>query len=87
VAPIPAFPSRPPNRFYFLFGTPIVTQKKDVADLELTERQYKELKAGVTDGITYLLKKREGDPYKDFLPRVLYEASWGGKSQAPTFKP
>ena len=43
-------------------------------------------KAGVENGIAYLLRERERDPYKEFLPRLLYEATWGGK-QAPTFKP
>ena len=36
-------------------------------------------------GIQFLLEGRERDPYKDLVPRLLYEASWGGKQQAPTF--
>ena len=44
------------------------------------------MKSEVEAGISYLLKQREHDPYKDFAPRALYEASWGGKV-APTFKP
>ena len=39
----------------------------------------------VEAGIQFLKAGRERDPYKDALPRLLYEASWGGK-QAPTFK-
>eukprot|EP00959_Pyramimonas_sp_CCMP1952_P006140 128559-Pyramimonas_sp.AAC.1 len=61
VAPIPKFPSRPPNRFYFLFGKPIVTKKADLDNPELAARQYAELKAGVEGGISYLLEKRESD--------------------------
>lgn len=44
-----------------------------------------QVKGEVEDGISWLLRNRERDPYKDALPRLLYEASWGGK-QAPTFK-
>lgn len=36
-------------------------------------------------GIQYLLQKREADPYKDPLPRWLYEVASGGKP-APTFR-
>jgi hypothetical protein len=43
-----------------------------------------QVKAEVEAGIQYLLKKREQDPYKEFVPRLVYEASWGGKP-APTF--
>ena len=39
----------------------------------------------VAGHISWLQRKREMDPYKDFLPRIAYETSWGGK-QAPTFK-
>ena len=39
----------------------------------------------VAGHISWLRQRREADPYKDFLPRVAYEVSWGGK-QAPTFK-
>ena len=35
-------------------------------------------------GIQFLLEGRERDPYKDLIPRLVYERSWGGK-QAPTF--
>ena len=42
-------------------------------------------KQEVESHISWLQHKREYDPYADFLPRVAYEASWGGK-QAPTFK-
>ena len=41
--------------------------------------------ASCEDAIGWLLHERERDPYKDFLPRILYERGWGGKRQAPTF--
>lgn len=51
------------------------------------ERVYAEIKGEVEGGISYLLRKREQDPYRDFLWRTFYEASYGGKRQAPTFVP
>ena len=44
-----------------------------------------QVRGSVEGGIEYLLQKREADPYKDPLPRWLYEAASGGK-QAPTFR-
>jgi hypothetical protein len=35
----------------------------------------------------YLLRKRESDPFKGLLPRLLFEASWGGQKKAPSFEP
>jgi len=45
-----------------------------------------QVKGEVEGGIAYLLQQRERDPYRDFLPRTVYEASWGGR-QAPSFEP
>lgn len=42
-----------------------------------------QVKSEVETGIQYLLRKRETDPYKDFIPRAIYEASQ--RSQAPSF--
>ena len=44
-----------------------------------------QVKGSVESGIEYLLQKREADPYRDPLPRWLYEAASGGKP-APTFR-
>ncbi|KAK3239240.1 hypothetical protein CYMTET_50824 [Cymbomonas tetramitiformis] len=85
IAPIPA--PQTPGRYYFLFGTPIRTDPSMVKDGELAEDLYKKLKSGVEEGIEYLCTKRDEDPYSDFFKRLVYEASWGGTKQAPTFKP
>ncbi|CAI7863359.1 unnamed protein product, partial [Closterium sp. NIES-53] len=58
----------------------------------LTDQQaavalYAHVKGEVEAGIEYLLRKREEDPYADLGARLLYEATWGGERQAPTFKP
>lgn len=43
-----------------------------------------QVKGEVEAGISYLLRKRETDQYRHFLPRIIYETASGGR-QAPTF--
>jgi len=71
------------NRLYFKLGKPIRTSKDLVNDKEKCEEIYQEAKQGVEDGIMYLKQKRSQDPYKDLIPRVLYEQNTSRK--APTF--
>ncbi|KXZ52840.1 hypothetical protein GPECTOR_8g223 [Gonium pectorale] len=78
---------KPPARFYFLFGAPIPTDPRVGEDRAAVEALYGNVRHGVEGCLSYLLRKRDSDPYKDLLPRLAYEASWGGKRQAPTFKP
>jgi hypothetical protein len=40
----------------------------------------------VESSLSMLQRRRKDDPYKDFIPRMVFEASWGGR-QAPTFTP
>ncbi|GAQ80187.1 Esterase/lipase/thioesterase family protein [Klebsormidium nitens] len=88
IAPLPA--PKLPSRHYFLFGKPIVTRGMAEAgvgkDREQVKQLYSEVKAQLQGCIAYLLDKRAKDPYRDFIPRALYELTWGGK-QAPTFRP
>ncbi|KAI8467306.1 MAG: alpha/beta-hydrolase [Monoraphidium minutum] len=76
-----------PKRFYFLFGAPIETTPALASDREACQRLYRGVKGAVEGGMGYLLRKREADPYRELLPRLAYEASWGGGRQAPSFKP
>jgi hypothetical protein len=78
---------KPPARFYYLFGAPITTDPRDAKDRLAVSELYGRVRYEVEDCLGYLLRKREQDPYKDLLPRLLYEASWGGRRQAPTFTP
>ncbi|KAG2498570.1 hypothetical protein HYH03_003321 [Edaphochlamys debaryana] len=82
-------PSWPPSRFYFHFGKPVRTSPDMAKDREACDKVYGEVKSAVQDGITYLLRKREQDPYADFLTRMVYEANppFGPKRVAPTFEP
>jgi hypothetical protein len=76
-----------PRRFYFLFGAPIQTTPALAADRAACQQLYREVKGQVEGGLGYLLRRRESDPYRDLLPRLAYEASWGGQRQAPSFEP
>ncbi|KAI3428285.1 hypothetical protein D9Q98_006664 [Chlorella vulgaris] len=83
VAPL-AVPKLPPNRLYFLFQQPIQTSPEDVKDRERCDELYRQTKQSVQEGLSWLQQQRQRDPYKDFLPRQLYEAAYRGR-QAPTF--
>ena len=77
-------------------GFVVVTLQCDIVLAELQDELgspeaaaelYQHVKSEVEAGLDYLLKKREEDPYKDLVPRLIYEASWGDSRQAPTFEP
>lgn len=76
-----------PQRTYFIFRKPIPTSPELAADRAACQALYADIKQEVEDGLGYLLRSREADPYKELLPRLIYEASWGGKRQAPSFEP
>ncbi|CAI5457969.1 unnamed protein product [Closterium sp. Yama58-4] len=77
------------NRLYIKFGAPIRTagMREVLTDQQAAAALYAHVKGEVEAGIEYLLRKREEDPYADLGTRLVYEASWGGERQAPTFKP
>jgi len=77
----------PPPRMYFTYQKPIYTHelKDSLNDKQVVETLYQQVKAEIEAGISYLLNKRNEDAYQDFVPRILYEKTWG--KQAPTFKP
>jgi pimeloyl-ACP methyl ester carboxylesterase len=72
-----------PERNYFLFGTPFDTRELDIYNKKQCKVLYTDIKESVEDGLATLIKFRESDPYKEFVPRIVYEASSGG-IQAPT---
>lgn len=79
----PILVPRTPQRFYFRFMAPM-----DVADVDLNDEShvnsiYQDVYGEVGAGIDYLLEKRETDPFKELLPRLLYENATS--QQAPTF--
>ena len=74
-----------PARFYYLFKKPIFLSPDDANDRAACGKTYKAVKRDVEDSLYYLVKMRENDPNKDFVPRMIYESL--SKEQAPTFKP
>lgn len=56
-------------------------------DKQACDEVYREIKSSVEGGFEYLIQKRKEDPYKDLLPRVVYEFSRGEQRQAPSFEP
>ncbi|KAF2550162.1 hypothetical protein F2Q68_00033908 [Brassica cretica] len=48
-------------------------------------RVYVQVKSEVEQCIAYLKVKRESDPYRHLLPRLMYQASHGLSSEVPTF--
>eukprot|EP00798_Chlamydomonas_sp_ICE-L_P000388 gene388-1783_t len=73
-----------PARLYYKFQQPIQTTPEMLKDRDAAQAMYVKIKTEIEDGISYLLEKREEDPYKDLVPRMLNEASTG--VQAPTFE-
>jgi hypothetical protein len=43
------------------------------------------VKGGVDGGLSWLIRNRERDPYKDLVKRLAYEFAWGNTRTAPTF--
>ncbi|KAL0737606.1 hypothetical protein Bca4012_013816 [Brassica carinata] len=76
-----------PGRFYYYFGKPIETagKEQELKDKEKAQELYLQVKSEVEECIGYLKRKRESDPYRHLLPRVLYQASHGFSSEIPTF--
>uniref|UniRef100_A0A1J3DIS7 Acyltransferase-like protein, chloroplastic n=1 Tax=Noccaea caerulescens TaxID=107243 RepID=A0A1J3DIS7_NOCCA len=76
-----------PGRFYFYFGKPIDTagKEQELRDKKKAQELYLQVKSEVEQCIAYLKVKRESDPYRNLLPRILYQASHGFSSEIPTF--
>ncbi|CAA7041899.1 unnamed protein product [Microthlaspi erraticum] len=76
-----------PGRFYVYFGKPIETKgrEKELNDKEGAHEVYLQVKSEVERCMAYLKVKREGDPYRNIFPRLLYYLSHGFTSQIPTF--
>lgn len=77
--PHPTRSSRPP-----LPAHPPLTCLPALQDRERCDELYRATRQSVEDGLAWLQRQRQRDPYKDFLPRQLYEAAYRGR-QAPTF--
>lgn len=77
-----------PGRFYFLFGKPIETEgnELELRDREKARELYYHVKSEVENCISYLKEKRQSDPYRNLLQRLIYHAQQGFTSEVPTFE-
>lgn len=78
-----------PGRFYFIFGKPIETRgrEKELANKKNAQEVYLHVKSEAEGCIKYLKEKREEDPYRSILPRLLYRAVNARDAEIPTFEP
>jgi len=74
-----------PARQYYLFGKPIQLTPDIAQDKEKSAEIYNQFKVELETNISYLITKREEDPYKDFDKRIRYERR--NQKQAPSFDP
>ncbi|XVF13860.1 hypothetical protein REPUB_Repub09cG0005400 [Reevesia pubescens] len=77
-----------PGRFYYYFGKPIETEgrKQELRNREKSQELYLHVKSEVERCMAYLKEKREKDPYRNLLPRLLYQATHGFTDEVPTFE-
>lgn len=86
---IPGLLPKIPGRLYYLFGKPIPTKgkKEMLKDREKARELYLEIKSDVETSMSYLLKKREQDPYRSIVDRTVYRAFRAPMDQVPAFEP
>ncbi|KAK9678110.1 hypothetical protein RND81_11G188600 [Saponaria officinalis] len=77
-----------PGRLYYLFGKPIETKEREheLKDRQKAQEVYMEVKSEVEKCLAYLLEKRETDPYRTIMSRLLYLSIHGLSSEIPTFE-
>lgn len=78
-----------PGRFYYLFGKPIRTEGREnmLKDRENAKELYLQIQSEVEKNMAYLIKKREEDPYRGVVNRVLNQSLSTPVHQVPTFEP
>uniref|UniRef100_A0A2P2PJP6 Acyltransferase-like protein At1g54570ic n=1 Tax=Rhizophora mucronata TaxID=61149 RepID=A0A2P2PJP6_RHIMU len=86
---VPCLFPKVPGRFYYLFGKPIRTTRREeiLKDKESAKQLYMEIKSEVQHIIDYLLKKREEDPYRNIIDRSVYRAFHVLEPDVPAFDP
>ncbi|XP_023761225.1 phytyl ester synthase 1, chloroplastic [Lactuca sativa] len=86
---LPGLVPKVPGRFYYLFGKPIQTKGKEkmLKDRENAKELYMEIKSEVEKSMAYLIKKREEDPYRGIVNRLVNQPILTPVHQVPTFEP
>ncbi|KAK9071584.1 hypothetical protein SSX86_008012 [Deinandra increscens subsp. villosa] len=77
-----------PGRFYYLFGKPIRTEGREnmLKDKENAKELYMQIQSEVEKSMAYLIKKREKDPYRGVVDRVINQPLSTPVHQVPTFE-
>ncbi|KAI3860357.1 hypothetical protein MKX03_003529 [Papaver bracteatum] len=85
---VPGVLPKIPGRFYYLFGKPIETKgmKQELKDKDNANAMYLKIKSEVENIMSYLVKKREKDPYRGILQRTIYKAMKAPADQVPAFE-
>ncbi|KAK7827220.1 acyltransferase-like protein [Quercus suber] len=60
--------------------------KQELKDRDKAHELYLRVKSEVGRWLAYLKEKRESDPYRNLLSRLIYLATHGFTSEIPTFK-
>ncbi|XP_071711809.1 phytyl ester synthase 2, chloroplastic-like isoform X2 [Rutidosis leptorrhynchoides] len=86
---LPVMRPKLPGRFYYLFGKAIETKgrQQELRNRDKAHELYLQVKLQVESCLAYLKQKRENDPYRSILSRLLYQLQNGLESEIPTFEP
>nr|XP_043631558.1 acyltransferase-like protein At1g54570, chloroplastic [Erigeron canadensis] len=86
---LPGLLPKLPGRFYYKFGKPIRTEGREklLKDRENAREVYLEIKSEVENSLAYLIKKREEDPYRGVVNRILNQPFSTPVNQVPSFEP
>ncbi|KAL4565280.1 hypothetical protein LXL04_029368 [Taraxacum kok-saghyz] len=87
---LPVFLPKLPGRLYAMFGKPIRTKGKEymIHDKDYIQELYMQIKCDVEKNMTYLLKKREDDPYRSIVRRSVWtQMNNGDLDRIPSFDP
>ncbi|KAL6200381.1 hypothetical protein ACLB2K_030163 [Fragaria x ananassa] len=84
---LPGVVPKIPGRLYYHFGKPIETDgmKEELLDREKAHELYVQVKSEVENSIAYLPEKRERDPYRSLVSRLLFQTRHGFTSEVPAF--
>ncbi|MBA0829223.1 hypothetical protein Goarm_013841, partial [Gossypium armourianum] len=85
---LPGVVPKLPGRFYYYFGKPIETKerKEELRNRERAHEVYLHVKTEVEKCIAYLKERREEDPYRNLMTRLVYQATHGFEAEVPTFE-
>lgn len=61
-------------------------RKQELRDKKKAQELYLQVKSEVEKCVAYLKEKRESDPYRNILSRLIHQAAHGLTSQIPTFE-